>query len=94
MKTLLLAVVGVILTVYRWLLPSSKWVRKREEYRFSLKEIENELDEVTFKIVMAKKRGDIAAGAPLDIRREQLLKARRDCESEFNYYERLADKSR
>ena len=94
MKTLFLAIVGVILTVYRWLLPSSKWVRKREEYRFRLKEIENELDEVTFKIVMAKKRGDIAAGAPLDIRREFLLQERRKCQREYNYYERLADKSR
>lgn len=94
MKNLLLALVGIILTIWRWLAPSSKWARKREEYRLRLKEIENDLDEITFKIVMAKKRGDIAAGASLDIRREQLLRTRRDCQSELNYYTRLAGKSR
>ena len=94
MKTLLLAIVGIALTVYRWLLPSSKWVRKREEYRLKLLEIENELDQVTFKIAMAKKRGDIAANAPLDIRRQQLLAKRRTCQREYEYYSRLADKGR
>ena len=94
MKTWLLTIIGIILTVYRWFVPSSKWVRKREQYRARLKEIENELDKVTLKIVDAKKRGDLAAGAPLDIRREQLLKARRDCASEYDYYARLADSQR
>ena len=92
MKSWLLVIVGAILTVWRWFVPSEKWVRKREQYRQRLKEIDRELEKVTIQLVQAKCDNHLVLAAGLDMERERLLKARHDCKRQYDYYERLCDK--
>lgn len=94
MKTWLIALIGIVLSIYRRLLPSNKWVRKREQYRLELLRIDNELEKVTLQLVQAKKDNSLMVAAGLDMERERLLSARHDCKREYDYYQRLCDKER
>ena len=86
MKAYLIAIIGIALSIYRWLLPSNKWVRKREQYRLELLRIDNELERVTLQLVQAKKDNSLMVVAGLDMERERLLAARNDCKREYDYF--------
>lgn len=97
MKLTWAAIVGLVLAVLRFFAPADKmaqWETKREAARKRLKEIDDELINVTAEMVHAKKNGQDAIAAALDMRRQRLLTARGDCQREYDYWIRRCGESR
>jgi len=89
MKAWLLTIIGVVLAIWRFFVPTGKYQAKREKCWIRLQEIQSELDEVTLKGAEAKANREDVIALGLDLRRERLLKQRRECQRQYDHYERL-----
>lgn len=91
------AFISLLLAVLRFFAPAdkmAKWEAKREAARKQLKEIDDELIEVTVELLLAKKHNQDVVAAGLDMRRERLFKDRSNCQSEYDYWIRRCGESR